>query len=328
LVVRLNRRADDRLQLSAQIEDTGIGMTPEEQSEVFQAFAQAQSGQRVQHGGTGLGLAISQGLARMMGGDITMSSQPGIGSMFLFEIPVGRGADQDLPSQSERRGRVLGIESRKDAPRILIADDVPDSREWLTKLLKGLGFLVRSAENGKTAVLAWEEWSPHLILMDMHMPVMDGLEAARRIRSRPAGKGTVIIALTADAMEGHRRVVLENDLNDFISKPCVEGELLEKIRTHLGLVYTYADETDGEGSGTALAGMQAQPGSEQPRELPADLIPRMREAIVHGDKALLDKLIQTIEERGDAQSATALRELADLYQYDRLTEWLEKACLP
>jgi PAS domain S-box-containing protein len=329
LDVCLSRSSEQGLQLSAQVDDTGVGMTPEEQNEVFQPFAQGRSGQRVQHGGTGLGLAISLGMAQLMGGHITMSSQPGRGSTFRFEIPVERGDDRDLPSQSMPQRRVLGIESGPAAPRILIADDQADSREWLTKLLASLGFSVRSAGNGKAAVLAWQEWSPQLILMDIHMPVMNGLEATREIKSRPSGNDTVIVALTADAMEDHRQLAFENDIDDFISKPCIEGELLEKIRKHLDLVYVYAEETPCEATGPATnVATPQKPGSIQPGGLPLDLIPCMREAIVHGDKARLDGLILTIEERGDARSAKALRELADRYQYDRLIEWLEKACLP
>jgi PAS domain S-box-containing protein len=331
LRVHLARNSNRGLQLSAQVDDTGVGMTPEEQNEVFQPFAQGQSGQRVQHGGTGLGLAISLGMAHLMGGDITMSSQPGRGSTFRFEMPVERGDDGDLPRHAELQRRVLGIVPGQAAPRILIADDLLDNREWLTKLLTCLGFSVRSAANGEAAVLAWGEWSPQLILMDVHMPVMNGLEATREIKSRPSGKNTVIVALTADAMEDHRQLAFENDIDDFISKPCIEGELLEKIRKHLDLTYVYAEEPPGEATRPATnAATHQKPGSIQPGGSPLDLVPgmreAMREAIVHGDKARLDGLISTIEERGDAQTAKALRELADRYQYDRLIEWLENAC--
>jgi PAS domain S-box-containing protein len=322
LKVRLESETDGRLLLSTQVEDTGIGMSREEQSEVFQLFSQARSGQRIQHGGTGLGLAISQGIARLMGGDITLSSAEGGGSVFLFEIHVERGSDQYLFSQPVAQGRVLGISNRQDAPRILIAEDATDSREWLTKLLTSIGFAVRAAENGRAAVSAWEEWSPQLVLMDMHMPIMDGVEAAREIRSRPSGDSALIIALTADVMDPQGRAAFEKDLNDFISKPCRENELLETIGKHLGVVYTYAEDA------IESANNSARPQTPVPeiRALAADFTARMREAIVHGDKALIDKLILTIEESGDLKTARELQGQADRYEYDRLKEWLERAC--
>lgn len=313
-------RAAGGFWLSAQVEDTGIGMTVEEQRRLFESFVQGQGGQKIHQGGTGLGLAISRKVANAMGGDITVGSRPGNGSTFHFEVPVERGAARDFHGQSGRKGRVLGIQAGGDAPRILIADDVPDNREWLIRLLNSLGFSVRSAENGEAAVLAWMAWKPQLILMDIHMPVMDGLEATRRIRSDPEGKNTVILALTADAMEEQRAGALASGVNAFISKPCGENELLESIRAQLGIDYIYDEETGGTPAASTT------PGEEQIGELPADLIPPMRAAILNGDKALLNKLIAAVSGRGCAQSAKTLRELANVYQYERLLELLEKAC--
>jgi CheY-like chemotaxis protein len=259
-----------------------------------------------------------------MGGDVKASSALGTGSTFIFEIAVERGAVQDFQSRQARSRRVRGIQNLKAPPRILIADDVQDNREWLTKLLMSLGFAVRTAENGEVAVRAWEEWSPQLILMDMHMPVLDGLKASRSIKSCPAGKETVIIALTADALEDHHQIVLEHDVDDFIAKPCQENELLEKIRSHLGLVYAY-DEEVSAGATEPVAMTSIETNLEPLIQLPADLIPRLRRAILSGDKSLLDDLIVTIEEFGNPKAARAIQELADSYQYDRLIQLLECA---
>jgi two-component system sensor histidine kinase/response regulator len=219
---------------------------------------------------------------------------------------------------------VLGIEAGQDIPRILIVDDLADNREWLSELLTFLGFSVRVAENGEAAVHSWEEWKPQLILMDVHMPVMDGLEATRLIKSRPGGQDTVIVALTADATEDQRRLVLDNKMNDFLSKPCREDELLEKIRAHLGLVYIYDQETIASQRG----GDVAAPASLRPEqlELPPDLIHELREATLNGDKALLKKLILLVDERGGKQSAQSLRELANAYRYNKIIEWLDTTC--
>ncbi len=310
--VSLSRRVDDRLWLSARVMDSGIGMTTEEQKRLFQPFIQGKRGQNINQGGTGLGLAISRGVAREMGGEIGVTSRPGVGSTFLFEVPVEPGAARDFFGRPGRRGRVLGIRADQEAPRILIADDLPDNREWLDRLLTGLGFCVRSVEDGKAAVLAWTSWNPKLILMDVHMPVLDGLEATRRIRSSQAGDRTVIIALTADAMEEQHAAAFASGVNAFISKPCSESELLEKIQIHLGVVYVYEEEN--QCADTLL------PAVLPPGHLSPDLIGEMRGAILNGDKALLDALILSVEQRGDASLARTLRKLADLYEYDMLLE--------
>jgi PAS domain S-box-containing protein len=324
LTVSLNYRGSDGLWLSAQVEDTGLGLTAEEQSGLFQPFVQGNAGQHT-HGGTGLGLSICRGVAKLMGGDITVSSRLGDGSTFSLQIPVipwdGRASQKQSPSRS----RVLGIQAGQDIPRILVADDLADNREWLSGLLTILGFSVRSAEHGEAAVRAWEEWKPQLILMDVHMPVMNGLEAARLIKSRPGGQDTVIIALTADATEDQRRIVLDNELNDFLTKPCLEGELLEKIRAHLGIVFVYEQKTIARQTGDDAA--PAALGPEQLAELPLDLIHQLREATLNGDKALLNELILLIGEQGGQQSAQSLRELANAYRYEKIIELLDTACL-
>jgi CheY-like chemotaxis protein len=323
LRISLDYRADQRLWLSALVEDTGVGMSAEELARLFQPFVQGQAGQQIRHGGTGLGLAISQGVARLMGGDISASSRPGKGSRFCFEIPVEHSAELDFIRNSGAHRRVIGIQAPRQPPCVLIADDVADNRDWLSRLLASVGFSVRSVEDGEAAVQVWEEWHPHLILMDMHMPVMGGLEATWRIRSRPKGKDTVIIALTADVLDGHRRAVLGSEVNDFLPKPCPEADLLDKIRKHLGLVYLYREETEADPADARAIAAALNP--EQMRAIPADLIGQLHEATVSGDKARLDELISTVNSAGATQPAVALKELADSYEYDRLIQLLESA---
>ena len=131
--------------------------------------------------------------------------------------------------------RVIGIRAGQEVLRILVADDLLENRDWLVKLLRVLGFSVQGVENGEAAIRSWEEWNPGLILMDVHMPVMDGLEATRRIKATPRGKETVIIALTASAMDDQHLTALQSGVDDFITKPCDEDELLEKMRAHLNI---------------------------------------------------------------------------------------------
>jgi signal transduction histidine kinase/DNA-binding NarL/FixJ family response regulator len=321
LHVTLEQRTAGQLWLSARVEDSGPGMTESDQTKLFESFTQTRAGLDSLKG-TGLGLAISRKYARLMGGDITVTSSPGSGSVFRFQIPIGRGDAAVAVRQSALR-RVLAIRAGQAVPRTLIVDDQLENRDWLMKLLSSIGFPVRGAENGAAAIQCWEEWNPRLILMDVHMPVMDGLEATRRIKADPRGKETVIITLTASAMDDDRRTVAQSGADDFLSKPCREDELLEKMRSLLNLAYEYEEAIDTEGLGPD--GMDAF-SVEKLGQLPRELIEELLNATQIGNKRILDKLILKVRETADAGSAQALQELADKYEYDALTRLLEGAC--
>jgi PAS domain S-box-containing protein len=308
-----------RVWMAAQVEDTGVGIGPEEQAKLFRPFAQTQSGLRLQ-AGTGLGLAISRQFARLMGGDIRIVSQEHEGTAFRFEIPVEPGNADAVISQTAHR-RVIGLQPGQKIPDVLLVDDEQNNRGWLNKFLTVLGFSVREAENGEAAIGIWEQWQPALILMDLRMPVMNGLEATRRIRENPAGKRTTIILLTASVMEEDRHTIMRNGVDDYLVKPFLEHELLEKIQTHLGIQYRYAEEKSAQDTGPDGASALSV---ELFKELPATFISEMRTAILDGDKSHLDVLIQTIGER-DTQSARTVQQLADKYEYDALIHLLEEA---
>ena len=159
--------------------------------------------------------------------------------------------------------------------------------------------------------------------MDVHMPVMDGLEATRRIKADPRGKKTVIITLSASAMDDNRRAAHRSGADDFITKPCHEDDLLEKMRTHLNIAYDY--ETTSGNESEPVAGVSAL-SAERLGQLPSELIKELHSAILSGNKNLLDKLILKVREAGDIVSAPALEELADNYEYEALTRLLEEAC--
>jgi PAS domain S-box-containing protein len=321
LELAVRPREDGQLWLSARVEDTGVGIAASEQSQLFQPFTQTQSGMSLQ-AGTGLGLAISAQYARLMGGRITMSSEVGKGTICVFEIPVQpldpASAVRPAPNRS-----VVGILQGPTAPRVLIVDDEPDNRGWLNRLLTAVGFEVREAENGEAAVREWDEWRPQLVLMDLRMPVMDGLEATRRIRKNSSGTEPVILALTASAMDEDRHTVLQAGADELIVKPCREGDLLEKIRAHLGLAYKYADLAP-EPELTSIDDTGRSLKSDALDNLPVEWADGMRRAIFNGDKDRVNELIANIPQR-DAAFARALQRLADRYEYDALTELLDRA---
>ncbi len=322
LLVTLESRDSGQLWLSASVNDTGPGVADEDQAKLFVPFSQLQGNLNTQQG-TGLGLAISRSYACLMGGDITVASAVGRGSTFLFEIPISRG-DAGFTKKRPVHGRVMGIRAGQEPPKILVVDDQVENRRWLIKLLGSLGFRVGEADNGETAIEAWKDWQPGLILMDVHMPVMDGLEAIRRIKSQDGGEETKVVALTASAMHEDRRTAEQSGADDFIAKPCSEDELLEKIAVHLNITYDY-DAAAAEDEPGPLPSETLTP--ERLRDLPPELVEELRNATLSGNKRALNQLIKAVRETHEP-SARALQNLVDRYEYDALTQLLESSCQP
>jgi PAS domain S-box-containing protein len=222
-----------------EVEDTGSGIAADEIETLFDPFVQTKSGQLSQEG-TGLGLPISRQFVQLMGGDITVSSTLDEGTIFKFDIKVTLANADEVQIATPTR-RILFLAPDQPTYRILAVDDRWESRQLLLHLLSPLGFEVCAAENGQQAVALWDSWHPHLILMDMQMPVMNGYEATKQIKSHLKGQATIIIALTASAFEEQRTLILSAGCDDFVRKPFREEVLLEKIATYLGVRYIYED---------------------------------------------------------------------------------------
>ncbi|MFM2061503.1 MAG: hypothetical protein RLZZ507_1173 [Cyanobacteriota bacterium] len=229
-------------QMIFEIEDTGCGIDAEEIKLIFEPFKQTAKGSQYKQG-TGLGLAISRKYVKLMGGDIKVSSRLGNGSLFTFEIPIHEANANELPIKYLNYTAVT-LAPNQPEYRILIVDDVKDSRLLLTKLLTAIGFSIREATNGQEAVNCWQTWQPHLIFMDMRMPVMDGFVATQKIKATPQGQATKIVALTASAFDENRQAILACGCDDFVSKPFREAILLEKISQHLEVQYIYEEHSN------------------------------------------------------------------------------------
>jgi CheY-like chemotaxis protein len=220
-------------------------------------------------------------------------------------------------------GNEIPVETAPARPlRILLAEDSADNRLLLEVYLKGSPHRLIFVNDGKAAVDRFSAESFDLILMDVQMPVMDGLEATRRIKADPRGKETVIFTLTASALYEDHQKIDQCGADDFLPKPCREDELLEKMRTHLNIAYDYEDLSEGE----PPAGLAALSAATLGR-LPLELIKELRTATLRGNKRRLDNVILKVGETGDAGSAEALQELADRYDYDALTRLLEEVSL-
>ena len=302
--------------LCFEVEDTGPGISPEEMSTLFDAFVQTKSGRGAREG-TGLGLSISRQFVRLMGGDMMVSSETGHGSVFRFEIQVGIVASADMLHKHPAR-QVLALEPNQPCYRILVVDDKWDNRKLVVKLLTPLGFEVREAENGQECLAIWEEWNPHLIWMDMRMPVMDGYEATRRIKSTQQGQATVIIAMTASAFEEDRAVVLATGCDAFLRKPFQQAEVFDLMHEHLGVRYVYAETEDS-----------AQHKPEQPinahdlAALSPDMLDQLEQAAKYNNISLMDQLIQQIRPDYPAL-AEGLASLAEMFEYDKIAAMIQE----
>ncbi len=228
----------DGLWLQFDVEDTGLGIAPEEVRLLFQAFSQTAAG-RASNEGTGLGLRISDQFVRLMGGMITVQSQPGEGSLFRVVVPV-QEATTHAPPRPPKAPIPIGLAPQSPPWRLLIVDDQPSNRLLLNRFLTDLGFSVREASNGQEAIEQWQAWQPHLIWMDMRMPVMDGYEATRHIKTHLQGQATAIIALTASLFDGEKQLVLAAGCDDFVHKPFQQSVIIDKLVEHLGVAFIYA----------------------------------------------------------------------------------------
>ncbi|KYC43055.1 histidine kinase [Scytonema hofmannii PCC 7110] len=294
-----------------EIRDTGYGIATDELQTIFDPFVQASTGRQSMEG-TGLGLPISQQFVRLMGGDILVTSIPGEGSIFRFNIRVSLPQKTDLLESSKPK-RVITLQPNQPQYRILVVEDVEENRLLLVRLLESVGFEVRSAVNGVEAVAVWQQWQPHLICMDMLMPVMDGYEATKRIKATLKGQATVIIALTAHAFSEERSMVLEAGCDDFIPKPLREEILFEKIAIYLGVKYIYAEEN--QLNSHQLLSQPLHLAQDALKVMPLEWVKRLHWAAMAVDDVIVLNLIQEIPEEHSSLAQTLSR-LVESFRLD------------
>jgi PAS domain S-box-containing protein len=323
-----------RLKIRFQVEDTGAGIAPEQLDQIFLPFHQA-GDPKYRAEGAGLGLSITKKLVELMGGEMHVNSTLGHGSAFWITLELQEVSDL-MRLKKAPAPIIVGFQFtpnpyQKEECRILIIDDKWENRSVLVNLLKPLGFNTAEARNGKEGVEKARQWQPHVVLTDLVMPIMDGFEAARQIRTFPELKEVIIIANSASVFERDQLESLQAGCNAFLPKPLRAEELLNLLQVHLGLTWIYeqpkvvltttidsdkvvAEETLLSASETALVG----PSSEQATML-FDLAMM---GDLHGLVKELDKLEQLDENL--AAFANQIRTLAKNFEEEKICNLVEQ----
>ncbi|MBW4614093.1 MAG: response regulator [Desmonostoc vinosum HA7617-LM4] len=296
--------------LCFEVEDTGKGISSDEIDKIFDPFVQTTSGAQTR-GGTGLGLAISRQFVQLMEGNISVKSILHKGSNFSFEVTVAL-IEKSQPEYTTKK-RVLKVAPSQPSYRILVVDDSVENRDLLAKLLLFVGFETRTAADGQEAIAIWQTWQPHLIWMDMRMPVMDGYEATRRIKAMARQHKTVIIALTASAFEEQQANIFAAGCDDLVPKPFPEQIIFDKMHQYLGVEYLYEEQAAKEATANHITTLTAQDLNIMPSEWVASLY----QAATEVDADLVFQLIEQIPSTHQPL-ADKLRELMQQYDFDEI----------
>jgi two-component system sensor histidine kinase/response regulator len=319
------REHPEAIVLQFTVEDTGMGISAEEIDALFAPFQQTQSG-RQSGQGTGLGVALCQQYVQEMGGDLNVTSELGQGSCFSFTIQVTPTMTPAIAEEPLTEHDVTGLAPGQPRLRCLVVEDNAINRVLLLDVLTPLNFDVREATNGEEAIALWQDWQPHLIWMDMRMPVMDGYEATRRIRQLERDRQlppTVILALTATAFEESHADIVAAGCNAILRKPFQSKDLFNLMKTHLNLQYCYATE--------APTFIPAEDEAANAAAIVASLCkmpPQWREQLRKAATRCSDTELRTLIEQipsDHSRLAEKLYQLTDVFRFDQVLGLIEKS---
>ncbi|MFB2939427.1 response regulator [Aerosakkonemataceae cyanobacterium BLCC-F154] len=309
-----SKPSQSQITLYFEVEDTGVGIASEEMSQLFKPFVQTSAGRKSSEG-TGLGLALSCQYVHLMNGEISVESVVGQGSLFRFHIQVQSAQATNVLTLNQQQ-RVIGLAPNQPVYRLLIVEDQWENSQVLVQLLQPVGFEVKVAKNGQEGIEIWQNWQPHLILMDMRMPIMNGYEATRRIKLTPEGQTTKIIAVTGSAFEENRSEILEIGCDDFIRKPFRTEVIFAKLTEYLGVQYIFAEMPGVASQSNELRSHKnsqiLSPGCLE--IMPKEWLTQFYQAAVEGRDHQLLELIEQIPE-ADSDLALALSEEIDQFNF-------------
>ncbi|HEY9660870.1 MAG TPA: PAS domain S-box protein [Allocoleopsis sp.] len=302
-----------------EVEDTGPGIAPTELEHLFEPFVQTETGVNSNEG-TGLGLAISHRFVQLMGGSMTVDSQVGVGTLFRFDIQTQIVESEVIQPASRHYHQVIGLAAEQPTYRILVAEDKLANRQLLLELLVPVGFEVQEAVNGQEAIDLWQSWNPHLIWMDIRMPVMDGYEATRQIKSSglPA---PIILALTGSAFEEDRVKALSIGCDDFVRKPVRAEVIFEKMAEFLGVQYIYkeTDQHNSREQSSKSSSTEFVLSTDSFSTLPVDWVQQLHQAATRVNSKQIQSLVQEIQPE-HPQLAEALTRLVDNFSFEEIIE--------
>lgn len=302
--------------LCFEVQDTGVGIAPDKLHTIFEPFSQTSTHQYGVEG-TGLGLAISQRFVHMMYGTIQAQSESGHGSLFRCVIPVQETHATDVPVDLSYR-QIAGLAPGQPTYRILIVEDAQDNRILLRKMLAFPGLYLREAHNGQEAIEIWDQWAPHLIFMDMQMPIMNGYDATRHIKARMNERHylTVIVALTASVFTEDRAIILATGCDDILRKPVRQYDIMDALIRHLDVQLVYKDTvpTKKKHSQETLTSNQLE---HILTNLPHDILESLEQATLNGEPGPINNSITQIRTYHEG-AAEALQALAEDFEYTQI----------
>lgn len=327
VTIRLGTRENSRRHLLLEVEDTGPGISQKDQARLFQPFVQL-APSPVSKGieGTGLGLAITQEFVQLMNGVITLQSEVGKGSLFRVDLPLEPADAEEVSSLHDRSvGVVIGLAPGQRRYRVLVVDDQPENLMLLNKLMTDIGMETRTAKNGEECESIFKVWAPDLIWMDRRMPVMDGLEATRRIRRLPNGDKVKIVAVTASAFNEQFQEMRDAGMDDFVRKPYRFDDIYDCMTRQLGVKFLYdtasASQPSAEG---AHLGMELAPRLAL---LPLDLRQELQRALETLERERGEAVIQKVCDV-DQELGYALSRLARGFDYPTILNALAENLRP
>ncbi len=314
VVLRLSTTENISNHLVIEVADTGVGIGPDEQQHIFDPFVQL--GEHGVGQGAGLGLTITRQFVQMMGGEISLQSAVGEGSVFRIELPLIETKESDIVKvAAEEMQKVTGLAPGQPEYRILIVEDQYENQRLLSHLMESAGFRIKVANNGMQGVDLFRSWHPHLIWMDRRMPVMDGVEATKRIRQLPDGAHVKIIAVTASKFDEQKEEMLAAGMDDHVRKPYRASELYSCLTKHLGVEYLY----------------DATPPPPEPEEtltpqmldgLPEEMLRELETSLQSLESERIDAAIERIGLRDKTLQKT-LGHLAENYDYPAILQVLQ-----
>jgi PAS domain S-box-containing protein len=303
--------------IAIKVADSGRGIAPDDLQRIFKAFEQTESGFRA--GGTGLGLTISQNFAQMMGGELSVTSELRKGSAFTFRFETEPAPEGVLASTALKSAN-LRLTSAHLGCKVLIVDDIETNRDVLAYLLIRTGFEVQAAADGEEGIRIHDEWKPRLVLMDLRMPGINGIEAIRRIRA--SGSQAALVALTASSLIEAREDVIKVGGNELILKPYRERELLASIERLVGVKFEVSEkEAAAEGSEAMIS---KAPLAELLEGAPKILLEMLREAAFEARVEEIEKLAGQIALHSPP-AAERIISLASNFEYDELVASVAEA---